>query len=435
MKRIIGGIILVLLVLLWMNENVYGQEAQGTTDVEQQEVHGQEAQGTIDVEQQGAKKANGKSRSSVYTDGVDEEDEDTQLREWIKEMDEDNVNYEELQKAVEELLGREDLRFQDLVEGFATGKYQLNGSFLKDLINQNVFGNLDGCKGIATQILTLAILAALFSVISSVFGNGQISDMSFYVVYLILFALLMHSFVQASHIAQQTIEKLLVFVKVAMPAYMLVVAAAGGGTMAVVFYEFFLFLVFLINWVMLRVLLPMIHMYVILGAVNHLLKEDLFSKAAELLHTVVSWLSKTVIGIVIGFQLIQGLISPYIDTFRSAALHKTLMSIPGVGNAINGVTEIAVGAGILIKNGMGVTVLLILLIFCAMPILTLGVYVLLFQILGAVIQPISDKRIVHSMTYVKEGNKLLLQCVMITCFLFVLTVAVVTAATNGGIRG
>ncbi len=348
-----------------------------------------------------------------------------------KELDE--VDYEELQQAMEELLETEDLSFKELMEGFATGEFQLNGQFFKELFNRNVFGNLGGIKGVATQILVLSILAALFSMISSVFGNGQVSDMSFYVVFLILFALLMNSFVQASQIAQGTIEKLLSFVKVVMPAYMLIVAAAGGGTMAVVFYEFFLFLVFVINWLIVKLMLPLIHIYVVLGVVNHISKEDLFSKAAELIKTVVSWALKSVIALVIGFQLIQGLVTPYIDTFKSAALHKTLMSIPGVGNAINGVTEMAVGAGILIKNGMGVTVLIILLLACAVPIVTLGIFVLLFQFMGAVIQPISDKRILNSIGYVKEGNKLLLRCVLITCFLFILTIAVVTASTNGGV--
>lgn len=363
------------------------------------------------------------------------EEEESQAEEeamgsFYEELDE--LDYEELQWAMEELLESNDLSFKELMEGFATGEFQLNGQFLKELLNRNVFGNLEGIKGVATQILVLAVLAALFSMISSIFGNGQVSDMSFYVVFLILFALLMNSFVQASQIAEGTVEKLLTFVKVAMPAYMLVVAAAGGGTVAVVFYEFFLFLALVINWFILKFLLPLIHIYVVLGVVNHISKEDLFSKAAELIKTVVSWALKSIIALVIGFQLIQGLVTPYIDTFKSAALHKTLMSIPGVGNAINGVTEMAVGAGILIKNGMGVTILILLLLACAVPVVTLGIFVLLFQFLGAVIQPISDKRVLNSIGYIKEGNKLLLRCVLITCFLFMLTIAVVTASTNGG---
>ncbi len=342
------------------------------------------------------------------------------------------TDYSELDEAMEEALGTDKLSFKELAEGLASGKFRLNMEFLKELLERGVFGDLNGAGKVLSQILVLAILSALFTMISSVFGNAQVSDISFYVVFLILLVLLVSSFGRASQTALGTIEKLLMFVKVMMPAYMLIVAAAGGGTTAVIFYEFFLFLVFVVDWLVVRLLIPLIHVYVVLGVVNHISKEDLFSKTAGLIKTLIQWFLKTVIGLVIGFQLIQGLVAPFIDSFKSAAIHKTLMSIPGVGNAINGVTEMAIGAAILIKNGMGAAALIVLVLICLAPVVNLGGYVLLFQFSGALIQPVADKRIQKCVGYVREGTSLLMRTLMITCFLFLLTVAVLTASTNGG---
>ncbi len=342
------------------------------------------------------------------------------------------IDYEEIDDVVEELLGRDDFSFRQLMDDLASGNLKLNGDFLKKLINEGVFGNLKGAKGILTQILILSVLSAMFTMLASVFGNGQVSDIGFYVVFLILLALLMSSFSRAAAIAAETVEKVLAFVKVMMPAYMLIVAAAGGGTTAVIFYEFFLFLVFLVDWVILKLLLPLIRVYVILGVVNHISKEDLFSKTAELIKTLIQWSLKSIIGLVIGFQLIQALIAPFIDSFKSAAIHKTLMSIPGVGNAINGVTEMAIGAGILIKNGMGAAALVILVLVCLTPAACLGIYVLLYQLSRALIQPIVDKRILKCIGFAREGAAMLLRTLLITCFLFLLSIAVLTASTNIG---
>ncbi len=365
--------------------------------------------------------------------------QDPEESQWQRQLDQkwdsalEDTDFEELEQAMEEALETDQISFAELAKGLASGKIKPDMELVRELVNKGVFGNMKGAKGILTQILALSILSAFFSMIASIFGNGQVSDISFYVVFLILLALLMSSFARASKIASETIEKLLLFVKVMMPVYMVIVAAAGGGTTAVVFYEFFLFLAFVVNWLILRVLIPMIHVYVVMGVVNHLSKEDLFSKAADLIRTAVKWALKTIVGLVIGFQLLQSLIAPFIDSFRSASLHRTLMSIPGVGNAINGITEMAIGAGILIKNGMGSAALIVIVLICLTPVLMLGVYVFLFQLSRALIQPVADKRIQKCIGYVREGTALLMRTLMITCFLFLLTVAVLTASTNGGI--
>ncbi len=345
----------------------------------------------------------------------------------------DDIDYDGLNEALEDAFETDELDFGELMKRFASGDFSFDMDFLKELLDSGVFGNINGLKSIFIQILALSVISALFSVVSSIFGNGQIAEICFYVVYLTLKTLLLKSFVQAAAIASGTIEKLLAFVKVMMPAYLLIVAAAGGQTTAVAFYEFFLFLVFAVDWLFIKVLLPLIQVYAVLGIVNHITKEDLFSKTAELLRTVIIWAMKSLVGLVIGFQVLQSLVTPFIDSFKTASIHKTLMSIPGLGNAIDSVTEMAIGAGILIKNGMGAAALVVILLICLTPVATLGIYVLLYQLARALIQPVADTRIVKSIGYVKEGTRLLLRTVFISCALFLLTIAVLTATTNSGI--
>lgn len=364
--------------------------------------------------------------------------EEESVQEQIEEELRDTLSkeeYREIEQAMEELTGSDEIHFLDLVKKLASADFSLKDASAKEVLGtlfHLLTGKFDSVRSLMTQILVLSILSALFSMISSVFGNGQVSDIGFYVVFLILIVLLLHSFRSISMIAEDTIGHMVTFVKLSMPAYMMMIAAAGAGTTAVLFYEFFLFLVFVVQWLFGRLVLPLIHMYVILGVVNHLTKEDYFSKTAELLKTAITWMLKTVIGLVIGFQLLQSLVAPYIDSFKSASLHKTLMSIPGVGNAVNGVTEMALGAGILIKNGMGAAVLVVLVLICLVPVLSLGAYGLMYQLVRALIQPVADKRILAGVGCVKEGAFLLLRTVLITCFLFLMTIAVLTATTNIG---
>lgn len=184
------------------------------------------------------------------------------------------------------------------------------------------------------------------------------------------------------------------------------------------------------EWVFLRIVLPLIEVYVILMLVNHISKEDYLSKLAGLLKTAVEWIMKTMLGLVIGMNLIQGMILPLVDTVKTSAVRKVISVIPGIGSGADAVTEVVLGSGILIKNGIGVAALVILVILCAMPVLKLTVLSLLYHGAAAVVQPVSDKRITESVSGVADGVMMLLKVIFHVALLFIITVAVVCVSTN-----
>lgn len=347
----------------------------------------------------------------------------------------EGIDYEEMQEAADALLEEKSgsgISFRELVDGLIRGEYGFNLQTCKALLAGQTTGRLAAMKDQLLQLLVLGLFSALFTVIASALGSKQVSEIGFYVALLLLTALVLHTFFAASETVSSMIGRLLSYVKLMMPAYMLIVASAGGATTAVIFYEGFLFLVFAVEWLVVRILIPLVHLYVILGIVNHISEEDLFSRFAELIRQLVQWALKAILGLVIGFQLIQGLLTPFVDSFKTSALQKTLSALPGIGNLMNGVTELAFGAGILIKNGIGTAMLLLILIACLLPVVSTGAYTFLFQAAGALLQPIADKRIVKCLSCAREGTALLLRILLETIFLFLLAIAVLAATTNFG---
>ena len=59
--------------------------------------------------------------------------------------------------------------------------------------------------------------------------------------------------------------------------------------------------------------------------------------------------------------MIRNLIAPALDSLRQMALWRTAGMIPGIGNAVNAVTELVAGSAVLIRNCFGVTAMLVLL--------------------------------------------------------------------------
>ena len=104
------------------------------------------------------------------------------------------------------------------------------------------------------------------------------------------------------------------------PAFFLAVSFSGGSTSAAAGYAWTLASVNVAEWVFLQLFLPCTQLYVLLSLAGHLSSKDLFSKALELLEQGMRWGSKALLGVVLGFHVLQGMIAPYTDSVRETAL-------------------------------------------------------------------------------------------------------------------
>lgn len=282
------------------------------------------------------------------------------------------------------------------------------------------------------HILMIGILSALFSTLSGIFENHQVSDISFYFTYLLLVVLLLKTFEQAAAITAQMIENMLLFMKLLIPTYALVVGMATGVSTGNLYYQFLLLLLYVIQTGLSVVLLPIIYCYVFLNIVNGLWAEERLGMLATLLHKAVRAILKLSLTAVFGMNLIQTMIAPVIDSVKNTAAKKVLSSIPGLGNLAGGVTEMLLGSAVLIKNSMGVLFIVVLLLLCIAPLLKLFVIAALLKCVAAVMGMVADKRITGCTDQIGEGSMLLLQSALTAVAMFIITIAIVTYTTNRG---
>nr|WP_275061393.1 stage III sporulation protein AE [Diplocloster modestus] len=344
----------------------------------------------------------------------------------------DEVEFGDIQQTLDEVLGDSDVDFEGTVRKVLDGDAKFSLDLVKDLVFGRIEQEFGNNRRMLVQILILVTASAIFMNFANVFENQQIAEVSFYIIYLLLLAILITSFETITKLTTGAIGGILDFMRALIPAYFLTVAVASGGTTATAFYGFTLGLVYLVNWILLNIILPMIHIYVILVLVNNLSKEDFLSRLASLIRSVVEWILKSLLALVIGFSVIQSLIAPAVDAFRVSVLNKTAGIIPGVGGTINAVTEVIIGSSVLIKNSIGVAAMIILLLICLVPVLKLAIYTFLYKLVAAVVQPVSDKRMLGCISCVGEGAKLSMKAIFTAAVLFMVTIAVVSASSLTG---
>ena len=333
------------------------------------------------------------------------------------------IDYSEIQRTLDQAESESGLDFAGLVADLLGNGEALSAKGIIGLLWEHISLDLSGYGTIFLQIAGIAIGAAVLKSMTESFQNRQVSETGFFVTYLLFFAL-------SFEVAKKTIGWVVLFMQCLVPAYSLAVAFCTGSATSLMFYQGILLIISLVELVVLNILLPLVNVYLILMLVNRFSKEESLKQMADLVRQLVMWGAKTLFGLVIGIQMVQGLILPVSDKVKRSLLYKTAEMIPGIGNAVGGVTETVLGTGLLLKNAVGVAGLLVLILVCAAPFGKLLLEYIVCKLSAGVLQPISDKRIIGSLEAAAEASRLLLYLTGMTVLMFAVAVSLVAASTG-----
>ena len=372
------------------------------------------------------------SPRTVYATEIRDKDEQAELQKEAEETIWKEFEFSEIEDLLDDIFPEKKTDFQDLIKKMLSGQTEPSLQVIGEMISDQFFYEWKSSKAGMVHILLIVIVAAVFTNFSNLFQNQQISEISFYVLYLLLITIGLNSFRILIVSASENLERLIGFMKVLGPVYFLAVAFAAGSSTSILFYNLVLLLIYLVELVILNFLIPFVQVYIVVKVMNNLSEEDYLSKFAELCETVIAWTLKTLLAGVTGVNIIQGLLSPAIDSLKRSVVGRSAEAIPVVGDAIGGVTEVMLGTAVLIKNGIGVAGALVCIGICLVPIIQMAVVTLLYKLIAAMIQPVSDKRIVGCISSIADGSQMLLRIIFTTGVLFLLTIAVVTATTMAG---
>ena len=124
------------------------------------------------------------------------------------------------------------LSFREILSMLLSCNYQSVVRMLMDFCRTALFREISENGRWMGQVILLGILGAVFASFSSLFADSQVSEMGFYVTYLLIFTLLAASFLNGVRITRTLLEQLFEFVRVLVPAFFLAVSFSGGSTSA-----------------------------------------------------------------------------------------------------------------------------------------------------------------------------------------------------------
>ena len=345
----------------------------------------------------------------------------------------DTYHMQDMEEELDTLFPDMDISLKEIFTSIFMGEIENTFDYFIDNIWKLFAGELSEFKSVFVLVLSLGIISALFTNFMDIFENHQIADISFYFAYMLLMTILLRIFEAVSNVASEALENLLVFMKLLIPSYFTAVSVAAGTTTAYVFYRLMLILIYGIEYVLSEAMLPFIYTYTFLSIVNGLWIEERLTTILELIQKGVAYALKTILTVISGISVLQAMITPVIDSVKIATLQKAVSVIPGIGNFANGVSELVIGSAVLIKNSIGVLMIIVLLILCMVPLVKLVTVSGLLKGSAAFVGVICDKRMTNCIDRIGDATWMLLRMTMTAMILFIITIAIVVCSTNRGV--
>ena len=333
---------------------------------------------------------------------------------------------------IDDYLQQEDLgqmTFSQLVKELMGGGAQIRFSDFGKKLKNAVFAEYQENRKALIRILTLAIAFSVLLQMTASLHKNYISEIGFLGIYLMIMLLLLRLFVMLTGTVEEFFTKLVDFMRLLQPAFCMSMVFSTGSISAGAYYQLLLLLIYLVDALFAKVLLPVVQVYMVLQLVNHL-TEERFSRIAGLLSDSVHWCVKVVMTSLIGLNVVQGLLAPGIDGLKRAASAGAIRAIPGAGQILNSMTEILAGSAMLIKNSVGVAALVVLLMISFLPLVKTAVFLILYRACAAFLEPVADKRFCAACAALGQSAALYLKLMFYAVLLFFLTTAIICAATT-----
>ena len=319
---------------------------------------------------------------------------------------------------------------KDLWESIMKGDVISGVKGLWNYVIENGIAKYSEYLEIGYWILFFSIVSSLYVVLTDVLKNQQVAQMGEYVLYMLCTIKLISCFQLLYEDSLRVLNQLTLFVKLLLPAYAAVLGMTNGIRSATIYYEGILAIIWLIENILSKFILPSIQIYMIFIVLGGIWKDDRMLLLQKTMKKVIGWILRLMMWILGSIGVLQSLITPVIDSLEWKSMKRIVGMIPGVGNISEGISEILLGSAVLIRNGTGVFFTIMILFLCAIPIFKLCFISVSVKLVAGISNMISHNRVSVIADRASDAFFLLCKVLFTGIGLFLMSVAITLFAAG-----
>ncbi|WP_142414868.1 stage III sporulation protein AE [Hathewaya massiliensis] len=322
-----------------------------------------------------------------------------------------------------------DIKPKEFVENMKeAGNGKLDRHKIVQSFKRVLFKELNSTFKLMSILIVICIVCSLLKNLEDAFSNNSISSVAYFACLSTMVIIIAKSFYIGIDVAKSTIEGINNFMYALIPVLMTLLASVGGITQAAFFDPIIIAILNIGVTVISKIIIPLIIMSFVLNFVNNISDDYKISNLSSFIKNSVIWIQGIVMTVFVAFLTIRSITSKAMDevTLKTAKFTVDTV-IPVVGKSLSDAISTVAGYSLLIKNAVGTLGLIILVLIMLTPIVKLFIMAMIYKLTGALIQPISDKKIVNCITSAGDSLILIMSsviCVSVMCFIMI---AIITA--------
>ena len=361
-------------------------------------------------------------------------DENSVSQEEILESQQDSLNIssfiEETKKYTQNTF--EDLDMGEIFSSAITGDMD-NETLLKTFFNMAGEEVLD-CISILGSIVVIIVIHSILKSISEGLENKSISQITYYVQYILIVTLIMTNFADILSMVTTSINNLVGFMNSLIPILITLMLTTGNIASAGIIEPIILFIITFIGNFITSVLIPFVLIANVLGIVSKVSDRVQVDKLSKFFNSSVVWVLGIVLTIFVGVLSVEGSLSSTVDGITAKTAKAAVTNfIPVVGKILGDAVDTVIGCSNVLKNAVGIIGVIVILCICVGPIIKLAVLMALYYLAGAVCQPIADDRIVKLLDQMGDTFKMLLAIMCSVSVMLIVGTTLVIKITNSGL--
>jgi len=289
-------------------------------------------------------------------------------------------------------------RFIDLVRDAISGQLDLSPMGLMYSFAGVIFGEFIANGQLIRQLVIIAIIGALMSVLTEAFTHKSSGETGFYVTFLMTAALAVSSFYVAVGILQRLISTITGVMYASMPLMVGLLVMGGNFTGAAGFNSILFFALQFLTQFITRVFVPLILAATALDIASKLSADGTkLTKLSDLVRKIADWTLKGLLALFAFLLTLQRLAAPIVNNLVVRTSRNVVGAVPVVGNALTAAMDTVVGFSQAARSGVLVALVLVLCAAIIGPVIKIFALSFIYKLIAAFIQPVADERLVTLM--------------------------------------
>ncbi|MCG8502768.1 MAG: stage III sporulation protein AE [Firmicutes bacterium] len=324
-----------------------------------------------------------------------------------------------------------DFDVEKLTKDLTKGKLELNvKSIFQRVLGffmEEVYLNVK----IMVQLIVLTIICGILTNLQSSFVKEGVGEVAFFACYIFLVGVMIKSFMNAVYIGRDVIDNMVIFMQSMVPILITLLISTGNITSATIFQPAILFSVQIISAAVKNFLIPIVFFTTALSIVNNISDKFHISQMVAFLKQVIKWGLGILLTAFVGVMTVQGFASSVVDGVASkTAKYAVGNFIPVVGGILSDAVDTVISCSLLLKNALGIVGLITVILICFVPVIKIIALIAVYRFTAAVIEPVSDKRIVQCISELGNSLTMIFAMVLTVAVMFLLFITIVIGVGN-----